>query len=83
MLKKIDHIGIAVKSLEATAAFFQDVLGLRCEKIETVEAQKVRTAHYPIDDTHLELLEATSEESPQLEGGGLFLNRPGKKRVSL
>lgn len=64
MQKKIDHIGIAVKSLEEAAAFYREVLGLTCEKVETVESQGVRTAHYPIGDTRLELLEAISAESP-------------------
>lgn len=64
MLKKIDHIGIAVKSLEVAASFYRDVLGLSCEKTETIETQKVRIAFYPIGETHIELLEATSDESP-------------------
>lgn len=64
MLKKIDHIGIAVRSLETAICFYRDVLNLTCEKIETVESQKVRVALFPIGETHIELLEATSPESP-------------------
>ena len=64
MLKKIDHIGIAVKSIEAAAVFYEGVLGLEREKTEEVPSQMVRTAFYAIGDTHVELLEATAPESP-------------------
>ena len=64
MTKKIDHIGIAVKSIEAARKFYEDALGLVCEKIETVDSQKVKVAFFSIGDTHIELLEATSPDSP-------------------
>ena len=64
MLKKIDHIGIAVKSIEAAKTFYEGVLGLVCERIEEVASQKVKTAFFPIGDIHIELLEAIDEESP-------------------
>ena len=64
MLKKIDHLGIAVKSLDEAIAYYEKALGLECEKIEEVESQKVRTAFFQVGDTHIELLEPTSEESP-------------------
>ncbi len=64
MLQKIDHLGIAVKSLEEAIAYYEKALGLECEKIEEVESQKVRTAFFQVGDTHIELLEPTSEESP-------------------
>jgi len=64
MVKKIDHIGIAVRSIRDARKFYEDVLGLVCEKIETITDQKVRTAFFPIGDTHIELLEATGPDSP-------------------
>jgi methylmalonyl-CoA/ethylmalonyl-CoA epimerase len=64
MITKIDHLGIAVKSLEAVIPYYEDVLGLKCEGREEVESQKVRTAFFAAGDVHIELLEPTSEESP-------------------
>lgn len=64
MLKKIDHLGIAVKSLDQAISFYENVLGLKCEGRETVESQKVNTAFFAIGDTHIELLEPTEEDSP-------------------
>jgi methylmalonyl-CoA epimerase len=59
----IDHIGIAVESIEESLKFWNS-LGIKCTGIETVEDQKVRTAFLPIKDSEVELLEATSPESP-------------------
>ena len=64
MLTKIDHIGIAVPSLEEAMPFYEKVLGLTCEKIEEVPSQKVKTAFFLLGEVHLELLEPTSEDSP-------------------
>jgi methylmalonyl-CoA/ethylmalonyl-CoA epimerase len=64
MITKIDHLGVAVKSLEAAIPYYRDVLGLECEGREEVESQKVRTAFFAAGDVHIELLEPTSEESP-------------------
>ncbi len=64
MLKKIDHLGIAVKSLDEMMNFYQNVLGLECHGQEEVESQKVKTAFFEVGDTHIELLEPTSEDSP-------------------
>jgi len=64
MITKIDHIGIAVKSLENSVALYENALGFKCEKIEVVESQKVKTAFFDIGGVHIELLEPTSEESP-------------------
>jgi len=61
---KLDHIGIAVKDLEKSLAFYEDVLGITCEGKETVEEQKVRVAFLPIGDTEVELLESTDPEGP-------------------
>lgn len=64
MLQKIDHLGIAVKSLEAAIAHYEQVMGLECEQIEEIASQKVRTAFFEVGQTHIELLEPTSEDSP-------------------
>ncbi len=61
---KLDHIGIAVKDLEKSLSFYEDVLGIKCEGKETVEEQKVRVAFLPIGDTEVELLESTDPEGP-------------------
>jgi methylmalonyl-CoA/ethylmalonyl-CoA epimerase len=60
----VDHIGIAVKSIDDALAFWQSALGVKCTGVEEVEEQKVKTAFLPIGDTEVELLEATSDESP-------------------
>ena len=62
MVKKISHIGIAVKSIEETAKFYEK-LGLKIESIEEVPTQKVRVAFIPVGDTRIELVEATDPES--------------------
>ena len=64
MVKKVDHIGIAVKSLEETLKFYEDALGLKCEGTEVVKEQKVKVAFLPIGDTEMELLESTDDEGP-------------------
>ncbi len=64
MIQKIDHLGIAVKSLEESLPFYENSLGLKCEGIEEVASQKVRTAFFEAGDVHLELLEPTDSESP-------------------
>lgn len=64
MVKKVDHIGIAVHSIAEARKFYEDGLGLTCERIEEVEGQKVRTAFFSIGETHIELLEPTSADSP-------------------
>ena len=64
MLKKIDHIGIAVHSIKQAATFYEQVLGLKCERIEEVASQKVRTAFFTLGETHIELLEPMDDTSP-------------------
>ncbi len=76
MLKKIDHLGIAVHSIAEARHFYEAVLGLTCEKEEEVASQKVRTAFFSLGETHIELLEPTSDDSPiakflQSRGEGL------------
>lgn len=64
MVKKIDHIGIAVKSIEESLKFYENVLGLKSTGTEVVAEQKVKVAFLPTGDSEVELLEATSEDSP-------------------
>ncbi len=64
MLKKINHIGIAVKSLEENLPFYRDNLGMAFAGIEEVAEQKVRVAMLQIGEAKIELLEPTSEDSP-------------------
>src|SRR5436189_6418293 len=59
---KLDHIGIAVRSLDAATIY--QALGLEVEHVETVESQKVRTGFPSVGDSNLELLEPTSADSP-------------------
>jgi len=61
---KIDHLGIAVKSIEEGKKFWADVLGLEFEGSETVEAQKVITAFFPVGESEVELLESTAPDGP-------------------
>ena len=64
MLTKINHIGIAVKSLEETIPFYRDSLGMAFAGIEEVAEQKVRVAMLQVGESKIELLEPTSEDSP-------------------
>jgi methylmalonyl-CoA/ethylmalonyl-CoA epimerase len=59
----IEHLGIAVKSIEACLPYYEKVLGLTCYNIEVVEDQKVKTAFFKVGQTKIELLEPTSEDS--------------------
>lgn len=59
----IEHIGIAVKSIEEHLPYYEGVLGLKCYNIETVEDQKVKTAFFKVGQTKIELLEPTDETS--------------------
>jgi methylmalonyl-CoA/ethylmalonyl-CoA epimerase len=61
VIKKVDHIGIAVKDLDETLKFYENVLGIKAQGNEVIEEQKVRVAFLPIGDTEIELLESTEE----------------------
>jgi methylmalonyl-CoA/ethylmalonyl-CoA epimerase len=63
-VKHIDHIGIAVKSIEQAGKFYTDVLGLRIMDIENVADQKVNVAFLPITDSEVELLQSTHVDGP-------------------
>ena len=59
----IEHLGIAVKSLDEAIPYWENVLGLKCYAIEEVADQKVKTAFFKVGQTKIELLEPTSEDS--------------------
>ena len=61
---KIDHIGIAVKDLNAAKYFYEEVLGIRVSEIEEVKEQKARVAFLPTGDSEIELLESTGVDGP-------------------
>lgn len=63
-IKKIDHIGIAVKDIEAVLGFYSDALGLENIGFEVVEDQGVRVAMLPVGESRIELLEPINDESP-------------------
>jgi len=62
-ISHIEHLGIAVKSIEEALPYYENVLGLKCYNIETVEDQKVKTAFLKVGDVKIELLEPTSPDS--------------------
>ena len=70
----IEHIGIAVKSLEESIAYYEGVLGLKCYAVEEVKEQRVKTAFFMVGQTKIELLESTDPEGPV----GRFLEKKGE-----
>ncbi|MEA1900310.1 MAG: methylmalonyl-CoA epimerase [Thermodesulfobacteriota bacterium] len=64
MIKQINHIGIAVSSLENHIPFYRDILGLTALGTEEVPEQKVKVAMFQVGEVKIELLEPTSGESP-------------------
>ena len=62
-ISKIEHLGIAVQSIDEVLPYFENVLGLKCYKTEVVEDQKVKTAFLKVGEVKLELLEPTCPES--------------------
>lgn len=73
-LTHIEHIGIAVKSIEEARKYYEDVLGLTCYAVEEVADQKVKTAFFKIGQTKIELLESTDPEGPV----GKFIEKKGE-----
>ena len=72
-ISHIEHLGIAVKSIEEALPYYENVLGLKCYNIEVVEDQKVKTAFMKVGEVKLELLEPTCPESTVqkfLDNGG-------------
>ena len=70
----IEHLGIAVKSLEESIPYYEGLLGTPCYAIEEVKDQKVRTAFFKVGQTKIELLESTDPEGPI----GKFLEKKGE-----
>ena len=70
----IEHIGIAVKSLEESIAYYEGVLGLKCYAVEEVKEQRVKTAFFMVGQTKIELLESTDPDGPV----GRFLEKKGE-----
>lgn len=60
----VEHIGIAVKNLEESIKYYENILGLKCYSIEEVKDQKVKTAFFMVGQTKIELLESTDPEGP-------------------
>lgn len=73
-LTQIEHIGIAVKNLNESIKFYEEILGLKCYSIEEVKDQKVKTAFFQIGQTKIELLETTDPEGPV----GKFIEKRGE-----
>ncbi len=70
----IEHIGIAVKTLEEAIPYYRNLLGTACYAIEEVKDQKVRTAFFQVGETKIELLESTDPEGPV----GKFIEKKGE-----
>jgi methylmalonyl-CoA/ethylmalonyl-CoA epimerase len=70
----IEHIGIAVNSIDEARKYYEEVLGLECYAVEEVADQKVKTAFFMIGQTKIELLESTDPEGPI----GKFLANKGQ-----
>jgi len=73
-LSHIEHIGIAVKSLDEAIPYYENTLGLKCYAVEEVKDQRVKTAFFKIGQTKLELLESTDPEGPV----GKFIEKKGE-----
>lgn len=70
----IEHIGIAVNSLDEAIPYFENILGLKCYSVEEVAEQKVKTAFFKVGQTKIELLESTDPEGPI----GKFIEKKGQ-----
>ena len=64
MTRKINHIGIAVKSIDSHVPLYRDIMGMKCEGTEVVSEQKVKVAFFSVGESRIELLEPTSPDSP-------------------
>ena len=73
-ISHIEHIGIAVNSLEESIKYYEEVLGLKCYSIEEVADQKVKTAFFMVGQTKIEWLESTSPDGPI----GKFIEKKGQ-----
>jgi len=73
-LTHIEHIGIAVKNIEESKKYYEEMLGLKCYAVEEVADQKVKTAFFKVGQTKIELLESTDPEGPI----GKFIEKKGE-----
>lgn len=73
-LTHIEHIGIAVKNLNESIKYYEDILGLKCYSVEEVSDQKVKTAFFKVGQTKIELLESTDPDGPI----GKFIEKKGE-----
>jgi len=74
MLKKINHIAIAVNNIEEARKFYQNVLGLRLSDVELVPAQKTRAGFFKIGEMNIELVQPSEPDSPLIK----FLKNKGQ-----
>ena len=81
MIRRIDHVGIAVRSLSEGLGLWSDSLGLPVAGIETVPSERVRVAFLPVGASRIELLEATSDDSPVAKS--VAARGPGVHHVTL
>jgi methylmalonyl-CoA/ethylmalonyl-CoA epimerase len=72
-ISHIEHIGIAVNSLDEAIPYYENILGLKCYAVEEVADQKVKTAFFQVGQTKIELLESTDPEGPI----GKFIEKKG------
>ena len=70
----IEHLGIAVKNLEESIPYYENLLGTKCYNVEEVKDQRVKTAFFLVGQTKIELLESTDPEGPI----GKFLEKKGE-----
>jgi len=73
-LSHIEHLGIAVNSIEEAIPYYENILGLKCYAVEEVADQRVKTAFFQIGQTKIELLESTDPEGPI----GKFIEKRGQ-----
>lgn len=74
MILRVDHIGIALKSIDELLKLYSEGLGLKLKNIEVVEEQKARTAIFPVGETKIELVESTDPSGPI----GRFIEKRGE-----
>ena len=70
-ISHIEHLGIAVKSLEEAIPYYENILGLKCYSIEEVADQKVKTAFFKVGQTKIELLDSTIAKFIEKRGEGI------------
>ncbi|MGD0710288.1 MAG: methylmalonyl-CoA epimerase [Bacteroidales bacterium] len=73
-ISHIEHIGIAVKNIEESIKYYENILGFKCYAVEEVKDQKVKTAFFIVGQTKIELLESTDPEGPI----GKFIEKKGE-----